>query len=170
MSEPKFDPERGTLLLGDKRLVFHCNHYNVSLQRALEDGLGERAVTIQRDAGAEAARGMLERIFASAPSETFEQRVARAAAIFGMLGFGRADVTQLGPQGGTVRISPSHYGMGWLAKFGPSARPVDHFATGFFRGAVCAARGLAPERVTSEQTACAASAEGAATELRIRVN
>lgn len=169
MSEPVFDREAGALTLGGSRLVFHCHHYNVFLQRSLEDALGERAVRIQRAAACETARTTLERVFAQAPGEALEARLARAAAIFGTLGFGRADVSGLGALGGTVRISPSHYAIGWTSKLGAAPRPIEHFATGFFRGALCAAAGLAPERVEAEQVACAAMREGDATEIVLRV-
>jgi len=169
VTEPVFDPEAHTITLGGSRLVFHCHHYNVFLQRSLEDAVGARAAGLQRDAACEAARGMLTRVFAAAPDGSLEQRLARAAALFGGLGFGRADVTGLDAMGGIVRVSPSHYAIGWIAKFGHSTRPVDHFATGFFRGALCAAAGHAPERVTAEQIQCASSREGAATEIRIGV-
>ena len=55
-----------------------------------------RAVRIQREAACEAARTALEQVFAQALEETLEARLARAAAIFGSLGFGRADVSALG--------------------------------------------------------------------------
>ncbi|UJR85792.1 hypothetical protein [Sandaracinus amylolyticus] len=169
MSEPVFDRENGTIVIGGSRLVFHCHHYNVFLQRSLEDALGDRAVSIQRRAASEAARTMLERLFAQAPSETFAARMTRAASLFATLGFGRADVSEVTPMGGLVTISPSHYAVGWIAKFGPSTRPVDHFATGFFRGALTAAAGLAPERVDAEQRACASMREGGATEILLKV-
>lgn len=169
MSEPVFDREAGTIVLGGSRLVFHCHHYNVFLQRSLEDALGERAAIIQRQAACESARTMLERLFAQAPAESLDARLARAAAVFGSCGFGRADVSGLGRMGGVVTVSPSHYAVGWIAKFGPSPRPVDHFATGFFRGALCAAAGHAPERVEAEQRACASMREGQATEIVLKV-
>ena len=36
MSEVAFDRERGTLTLGGSRIVFHCHHYNVFLQRSVD--------------------------------------------------------------------------------------------------------------------------------------
>lgn len=169
MTEPVFDSEAGTIELGDARLVFHCHHYNVSLQRSIEDALGERGVSIQRRAACEAARRMLEPVFAKFPSEPLAARLARAATLFGTLGFGRADVSGVDAMGGVVSISPSHYAVGWIAKYGPSSRPIDHFATGFFRGALCAAAGHAPERVEADQRTCAGMREGEATEIVLRV-
>ena len=43
------------------------------------------------------------------------------------------------------------------------------FATGFFRGALCAAAGHAPERVEADQRTCAGMREGEATEIVLRV-
>lgn len=148
---PVFDQDGCTLKLGGARVVFHCHHYNVFLQRSIEDALGADAIELQREAAAEAARGMLTALFADAPGASLPDKLARAAALFGSLGFGRADVSGLSAMGGEVRVSPSHYAIGWSAKWGAPPGPVDHFATGFFRGALCAATGHAPERVKATE-------------------
>jgi hypothetical protein len=75
----------------------------------------------------------------------------------GSLGFGRADITNLGPDGGVVRLRTSHYAIGWRAKFGAPAQPVCHFATGFWAGALAAAAGVAPERIVAREHRCAAA-------------
>ncbi len=169
VAEPVFDANEGTLVLGGARLVFHCHHYNVFLQRSLEDAVGQRAVALERVAAAEAARSMLGGVFAKTPDADIASRLATAARIFGSLGFGRADVSGLGAYGGLVRVKPSHYGIGWRAKFGEATRPIDHLTAGFFRGALAAAAGHAPERVTVEVVSDAGASEGASTELRIGV-
>lgn len=169
MSEDiRFDKAKGTIELGPSRLVFHCHHYNVFLQRSLGDALGERATLIQIDAAAEVARTTLAPLYAADGGADVATRIARAATIFGSLGFGRADVSRLGAEGGTVILAPCHYAIGWAAKFGKASAPVSHFATGFFRGALVAARGLAPERVDAVQLLCVAMGHDKS-EIRIRV-
>lgn len=157
MSEDiRFDKPKGTIELATSRLVFHCHHYNVFLQRSLEDAIGERAKKIQIDAAAEVGSKMLGPLFDQDGGADVGTRLARAAAIFGSLGFGRADVSGLAADGGSVVLAPCHYAVGWIAKFGQASAPVSHFATGFFRGALAVAAGLAPERVEAVQVLCAA--------------
>jgi hypothetical protein len=169
MSGPGFDAERGEIVLGGARLVFHCHHYNVILQRSLEDALGPRAVEIQRQAAAEVARLALRKLFSDEGLTAFDARMARAAAVFSDAGFGRAALQDVTPLGGRVELRPSHYAVGWIAKWGPTDRPVDHFAAGFFKGALAAAADLAPERVAVEALSEAASREGATTVLSLEV-
>ncbi|MDP3275505.1 MAG: hypothetical protein Q8Q09_09945 [Deltaproteobacteria bacterium] len=169
MSGPTFDAAKAQITLADSRLVFHCHHYNVSLQRTLQDALGERAVAIQREAACETARVMLTRLYAEEALTDFSARVARASQIFSDAGFGRADVSAFTPLGATLTLTTSHYAIGWIAKFGPSSEPVDHFAAGYFRGALIAAAGLNPERVSLEVVQDAGAGEGMLTVVRYEV-
>ena len=165
--EPSFDPDRNLLTLAERRLVFHCHHYNVFLQRSIEDALGEDALDVQVSAAAESAREMLQRLWSS-PSP-FEARLTQAAAIFGQNGFGKAELSELHAGGGRVRLATSHYATGWQSRWGRSARPVCHFATGFWAGALAAATGLAPERVRAvEETCAAAGGETCCIRLEVR--
>src|SRR5690242_13995783 len=102
----RFDPARGTLELGPSRLVFHCHHYNVFLQRSIADAIGERATQIQVSAAAEFARATLGALYAADGGAGATERLVRAAAIFGSLGFGHADVSGLGTDGGMVVLAP----------------------------------------------------------------
>ncbi len=165
--DPSFDADRNLLLLGERRVVFHCHHYNVFLQRSIEDMLGEGAVEMQIAAAAESAREMLSRVF-SASAVAPADRLATASAIFGENGFGSADVSALGTDGGVVTLATSHYATGWRAKWGRSTKPVCHFAAGFFAGALTAATGFAPERVFAVEDRCAAM-DGDVCRVRVEV-
>ncbi len=160
MTDPQFDADKNLLVLGGRRIVFHCHHYNVFLQRSIEDMYGEGADLMQIRAAAEAARAMLEPLLASA-GDSWSERMAVAARVYETNGFGKADLSGLDPhEGGTIKLVTSHYALGWRAKWGASKAPVCHFATGFWRGAVAAAAGLAPERVAAREVSCAAVNDG----------
>ncbi len=158
MTELSFDADRNLLTLGGERIVFHCHHYNVFLQRSLEDMFGPGGAQMQVDAAAESARRILEPLMAEA--DGFDARMKIASQVFSTNGFGKADLSGLGDQGGTVKLPASHYAVGWSAKFGASKTPVCHFATGFWRGAVVAATGCAPERVVATERHCHATGGG----------
>ena len=151
------DLERGIAKLGGRRLVFHCHHYNVSLQRTIEEGLKERAPGLLTGAAMEAARAVLGGVEASTPAGSPAAIIERAAGILAVEGFGRADVTALGPWGGSAVMDRSHYAVGWLAKWGARATPCCFFPAGWFAGAVAVAGGHAPERVAAREVSCLAA-------------
>jgi hypothetical protein len=156
MSAPiQFDAQRSLLTIGDRRVVFHCHHYNVVLQRTLDEGLGPRAAEIQQRAAMESSRAAISAALGPADGAG-APRIARAASLFGALGFGHANVKELGPLGGRVLLDTSHYAIGWRAKFEASTHPVCHFAVGFWAAATCLAWGHASERVVAREVRCAA--------------
>jgi len=155
-----FDVERSIIELGGRRVVAHCNHYNVFLQRTIEDGLKERAPRLLTAAGIEAARKLLEGVEAAAPSSSAEESLGRAVRIFAEHGFGAFDIAQLGVRGGVATMHRSHYAIGWLSRWGVRSTPGCYFPTGYLAGAVAVAAKVAPERVTATETEChAAGAE-----------
>ena len=156
---PKADLERGITTLGGRRLVFHCHHYNVFLQRTIEDALQERAPGLLVAAGMEAGRSMLEGIEREARSAGPADALRRAADTFAAQGFGRLDVSLLGEGGGEAWLDHSHYAVGWLSRWGKRPTPGCFFVAGYLAGAVAVACGLAPERVTSREITCVAAGD-----------
>lgn len=157
---PAFDIERGIIDLGGRRVVAHCNHYNVFLQRTIEDGLKDRAPRLLVAAGMETARSMLGGLETRAPSGSARECLERAVRIFAEHGFGVFDISRMTEQGGTASILRSHYAIGWRARFGVRSTPGCYFPTGYLAGALAIAANLSPERVTATETAChAAGAE-----------
>lgn len=157
-----FDATKNLLTLGGARLVFHCHHYNISLQRTLDDALGaEVSRALQRDAAARSSHRLLSELFAKEPTEGFEARSRRALELFASLGFGSIEPAALLPEGSEVRLLTSHYALGWRSKFGPAPAPVCHFAVGYLRAALAHAADIAIERVVADECACGAVVEGA---------
>lgn len=156
-SDIGFDIERGVIELGGRRIVAHCNHYNVFLQRTIEDGLKERAPRLLIAAGTEAARKLLEGIEAAAPASSAEESLKRAVRVFAEHGFGAFDISQLGERGGLATMLRSHYAIGWLSRWGVRSTPGCYFPTGYLAGAVAVAAKVAPERVMATETECHAA-------------
>lgn len=154
---PAFDIERGIIDLGGRRIVAHCNHYNVFLQRTIEDGLKERAPRLLVAAGTEAARHMLEGLERQSPSSSSGEALARAARIFAEHGFGAFDIEHLTECGGIATMQRSHYAIGWRSRWGLRTTPGCYFPAGYLAGAVAIAAKLAPERVTATETMCHAA-------------
>ncbi|MDI1482433.1 4-vinyl reductase [Polyangium sp. y55x31] len=154
---PKADLERGITTVGGRRLVFHCHHYNVFLQRTIEDALQERAPALLVAAGMEASRSMLQGLENDAKSAA--DALELAADTFAAQGFGRLDVRGLGEGGGRATLDHSHYAVGWVSRWGKRPTPGCFFVAGFLSGAVAVAYRLAPERVTSRETECVAAGD-----------
>ena len=166
--EARFDASKNITTIGASRIVFHCHHYNVFLQRSIEEALGADGAAVQRAAAAEAAQRMLSGLFTDAAS--LRDRLARVQKLFGSLGFGAADASALSVDGGPVTLRTSHYAIGWRSKFGPNPRPVCHFATGFWAGALATVAGLPPERVRADEVRCAVTGQGTGgCEIRVEV-
>jgi predicted hydrocarbon binding protein len=154
---PTFDINRGCIELGGRRVVAHCNHYNVFLQRTLEDGLKERAPRLLVAAGMEAARNMLGGLEIDAPSGSSRESLERAVRIFAEHGFGAIDISGMTERGGTAIMLRSHYAIGWRSRWGVRTTPGCYFPSGYLAGAIAIASKLAPERVTATETGCYAS-------------
>lgn len=151
---PKVDLAQGALTLGGRRLVFHCNHYNVFLQRTLEDGLGADARSLLIAAGCEAGRRMLEGMEAQSPSPSPEALLSRAAESFALQGFGKLEISELTAMGGKAKLFSSHYALGWTSRWGNRKTPGCFFPAGYLSAMVIVAGRLAPERVTVREEAC----------------
>lgn len=155
-----FNVERGIIELGGRRVVAHCNHYNVYLQRTIEDGLKERAPRLLVAAGMEAARNLLSGVETAAPANSAKESLERAVRIFAEHGFGAFDIAKMGHRGGVATMLRSHYAIGWLSRWGVRSTPGCYFPAGYLAGAVAVAAKVGPERVTATETEChAAGAE-----------
>jgi hypothetical protein len=163
----RFDAAKNLIHVGGERLVFHCHHYNLTLQRTVEDALGADAALVQQAAATESAERMLRGLFEGHGGD-LRSGIDRAAEIFGALGFGKADVSQLGAEGGTVGLATSHYAVGYEAKFGKARSPVCFFAVGYWVAALAVAGKLPTSRLVGTEERCGA-VQGGACEIRIEV-
>jgi hypothetical protein len=163
----RFDAAKNLIHLGGERLVFHCHHYNLTLQRTVDDALGADAALIQQAAATESAERMLQGLL-EGQDGNLRSRIDRAADIFGALGFGKADGTRLGAEGGTVVLATSHYAVGYEAKFGKARSPVCYFAVGYWVAALALAAKLPTSRLVGREARCGA-VQGGACEVRIEV-
>ncbi|MEW5850605.1 MAG: 4-vinyl reductase [Myxococcota bacterium] len=155
MSQFEFDAKTNVAMLGGQSMVFHCHHYNTALQRAVEGGLGAAAPDVLTVAAQESARLQLSALASKGSGP--QERLAHADKLFAELGFGRLDFSEAGARGGTVKVSNSHYAMGWVSKYGERDTPTCHFVSGFIGGALAVAHNLAPERIVVTETRCLAT-------------
>lgn len=152
--------EQGSFLSGGEPLVFHCHHYNVALQKTIEECLPDGAHEVLTDGGTEVAQAQLRAILAANPSRTsFAERLAAAAEVSRIQGFGTLHIT--GDESGGQATAPrAHYAHGWRVKHGPREVPTCWFHAGYLAGAFAAAAGRPAGSYEAIETRCGAVAGG----------
>ena len=149
----RFDLEKNEAVLGESHLVFHCHYYNNTLQKVIEEGLGDDASALLTAAAQEAARMQLQTI---AKERQGPEVLDAAKTLFCRAGFGTLDFSSVTARGGHVICPHSHYALGWLSHFGERETPVCEFVAGYVGASLIAAHHLLPERVVVKETECQA--------------
>lgn len=143
-------------IVGTEPLVYHCHHYNLTLQESIEDArkwVDADAILVD---GAEIAASAMLRSLASqkSPKDSF----AIASEHFRLQGFGLLDCSGVGADGGSATVHNSHYALGHRQRK-PDARreaPVCYFAAGYIAAAAAAAHGRPPGSYRVRETECVA--------------
>jgi predicted hydrocarbon binding protein len=139
-------------VVGGEPMIRHCHHYNVFLQRSIQDAEYIDSAPILVGAAAEVVFAQLTELLSRTPD--IAARKATVEALYRACGLGLIDLSALTERGGEVRTRSSHYSIGWMEKFGRSRAPVAFFSTGFLAGALAAIYSLPPSDVQARQTAC----------------
>lgn len=143
--------DRNLASIGGEPHVFHCHHYNCFLQKSIADQSAlVQHETLLTDAATEVVLPELKALGANAD----------VATLFQQLGFGLLDTKSLTADGGTATVTASHYGLGWLSKYGASSAPVCFFNAGFIEAV---ARHRFGQDFTVKETACVAAGAKACT-------
>jgi len=116
-------------------VAMHCHHYNINLQKTLEDTLGVQGVRLIYRSSEEAIFQDFKNILSQYQSIKLEKsKFEMGSLMFQNLGMGIIRAQALGSEGG-VFVSPSnHHVTGWLAKHGRRATPGCHFVRGWIAG------------------------------------
>ena len=138
--EVTFSKERGLATAYGQAMVFHCNHYNRSLQQTIEDPGYIDSERILVDAAKETVFLQLRECFSRGGFADVQAKLNFAAEIFQCAGFGRVDFSGVrSPKGGTVVVPSSHYGMAVKLNLAHRTKPAEYFDRGFIQGALAAA-------------------------------
>lgn len=139
-------------IVGGEPMVLHCHHYNTFLQRSIQDASYVDSTPFLVGAAAEVSYAQMAAAFRDVKDPN--ARLAYAQHLYSWAGFGSLDLSDLGPDGGDVSASASHYGSAWRTKFGPSTAPVDVFTQGWIAGALAAAFELENGSFAVDQRTC----------------
>lgn len=131
----EYNIEKNEAKIGAQLAVFHCNHYNLTLQRTIIDAIGEKGRDIQVLAAMHSTQQMLLNV------ESTSRKIF-AINSFTKLGFGTLNCEELNENGGQVKTPISHYALAWFEKFGPNDQPICYFNSGYILGLMNAIYGL----------------------------
>ena len=134
-----FSKETGLASVYGQSMLFHCNHYNRSLQMSIEDADfidSERILTIS---AAETSYLQMKNYFAQNSNLSFSEKLNFAAKMFAFAGFGNLDFSEVTENGGVIKQSSSHYGMALKLNVLDRSKAGEYFDKGFIAGALIAA-------------------------------
>ena len=121
--------------LFDIPIAMHCHHYNINLNKMLEDVLGKEGVRLMYHAAEESTytgfKIMLEE-YQRIRSD--KSKLEFASSIYQHCGLGVINFQNVGPSGGRIVSPSSHHVTGWLAKHGLRKTPGCHFTRGWIAG------------------------------------
>ncbi|MHA2500191.1 MAG: hypothetical protein ACXAEL_11545 [Candidatus Hodarchaeales archaeon] len=116
-------------------IAIHCHHYNIGLQKALEDTLGKEGVQLLFRVAEEESYLSFQSFFRQyGQIKTIKSKLEFARAIFQNSGLGIIHFKRVRPNGGRI-VSPfSHHVTAWLAKYAARKTSGCHFSRGWIAG------------------------------------
>lgn len=132
--ESIFSKENNYIETLGKSIVFHCNHYNRSLQQTIEDAdyLDYEKILIK--ASAEVVYEQLSSYFNENKKLSLKDKFNFASELFKMSGFGLLDFSYSNENGGKIISKVSHYGNSIKLNFGSRSIAGEYFDKGFILG------------------------------------
>jgi hypothetical protein len=123
------------VVLSGQPIAMHCHHYNINLQKTLEETLGDEGVRLMY-------RSVENAVFFSFKSlleqykklKTLKSKLEMASILYQNSGLGIIHFQDVKSHGGQINSPASHHVTGWLAKHGRRNTPGCHFARGWIAG------------------------------------
>jgi hypothetical protein len=125
------------VVLSGQPIAIHCHHYNINLQKTLEDTLGQEGVQLIYQSAEEAAYDGLKPLLSQYSGiKTAKSKLEMFAIMYQNCGLGIIHPQTIENGSGLVISSSSHHVTGWLAKHGRRDTPGCHFTRGWLAGAL----------------------------------
>ncbi|RJQ68359.1 MAG: hypothetical protein C4519_23260 [Desulfobacteraceae bacterium] len=138
----ELDRKDHQVVLSGQPIAIHCHHYNINLQKTLEDTLGDDGILLIYQSAEEAAYHSLKPLLARyCEIKTFKSKLEMCAIIYQNCGLGIIHPQDIEKDGGFFISSSSHHVTGWLAKHGRRNTSGCHFSRGWLAGALEAIHG-----------------------------
>ena len=143
------------VLISGQPIAMHCHHYNINLQKTLEDSLGEEGVQLLYLAVEETNYHGLRNLFEQYKKiRTLKSKLEMASILYQNCGLGIIHFKKVRPNTAKIVSPSSHHVTGWLAKHGKRDTSGCHFARGWIAGALEAIYQRPLGYYTVEETSC----------------
>jgi hypothetical protein len=136
-------------------MAMHCHHYNINLQKTLENTLGQTGIDLLYSSAEEAVFHYFKSHLSRYPMiRSVKSKLEMAAVLYqncgmGIIHFERADHSRW------RIVSPSsHFVTGWLAKHGRRDTPGCHFSRGWIAGTLAVVFNLPAGRFQVHEKNC----------------
>ncbi len=118
-------------------VAMHCHHYNINLQKTLEDTLGEEGVLLLFQSAQRTNYYGLQNLFDQYKKiKTIKSKLEMASMLYQNCGLGIIHFQKVRPTRARIVSTSSHHVTGWLAKHGRRDTPGCHFTRGWIAGAL----------------------------------
>jgi hypothetical protein len=125
------------VILSGQPAAMHCHHYNINLQKTIEDNLGNEGIGLLFRSVEEASYTSIQHLLNQYPQiKTLKSKLEMASVLFQNCGMGVIHFERVRPGSGHVVSPSSHHVTGWLAKHGKRETPGCHFTRGWMAGAL----------------------------------
>ena len=125
------------VILAGQPMAMHCHHYNINLQKTIEETLGGKGIRLLVRSAEEASYDSFKQLFDRYKQiKTLKSKLEMAGILFQNCGLGVLHFVRVRPGGGNVVSPSSHHVTGWLAKHGKRDTPGCHFTRGWIAGAL----------------------------------
>ncbi|UCH20467.1 MAG: 4-vinyl reductase [Deltaproteobacteria bacterium] len=136
-------------------IAMHCHHYNINLQKTLEDTLGDEGVQLLYQSAEETSYHGFQNLFNQYKKiRTIKSKLELAAMLYQNSGLGIIHFQRVRPSGARIESPASHHVTGWLAKHGRRDTPGCHFTRGWIAGTLEAIYSLPCGFYTVDETKC----------------
>lgn len=143
------------VILSGQPVAMHCHHYNINLQKTIEDNLGSEGIGLLFRSVEEASYQSFQHFLNQYPQiKTLKSKLEMAGILFQNCGLGVLHFERVRPGGGQVVSPSSHHVTGWLAKHGRRGTPGCHFTRGWVAGVLEAIYSHAPGYYAVEEKRC----------------
>jgi len=133
--EHELDRVGHRVILSGLPIAMHCHHYNINLEKMLEDTMGETGIRLLFEAAEEVSfYGFTSFLRHYSRIKTIKSKLEVASTIYQNCGLGVMHFERIGNRGGIIVSPSSHHVTGWLAKHGKRETPGCHFARGWVAG------------------------------------
>ena len=143
------------VLFSGHSFAMHCHHYNINLQKTLEDALGDEGVQLLFRAAEESHfvnfRYLVDRY---SQIKSTKSKLEMAAMLFQNCGLGVIHFKKVASTDSYIVSPSSHHVTGWLAKHGRRQTPGCHFTRGWISGTLSVIFNHPPGYFKVEETSC----------------